>query len=314
MSSGADLPQASGPDRPSRLYRAEIWRLGLVAVRLMPPAPLECLGRALAWAFWTARPARRAVVIQNLLPAMEGDRVAARETARRLYRNFGRKVADLWRYESGQSVDHLFAELTGRSLFMAALESGRGILLLTPHLGNWEFGAPLLRKLGFDLLAVTLEEPHAPLTELRRASRARWGIQTLVIQRDPFAFLEVIRRLEAGAMVALLVDRPPTPTAVTVELFGRPFAASVAAAELARASGCVLLPVYVPHTDRGYGAHVLPEIPYERAALRQPEARRRLTQEIMRAFEPVIRQHADQWYHFVPVWPAPAPVEPHLPE
>jgi len=124
-----------------------------------------------------------------------------------------------------------------------------------------------------------------------------------VIGDDPFAFVEIIRRLEAGATVALLVDRPPPRTALTVELFGRPFAASVGAAELARASGCVLLPVYLPRANNAYAAHVLPAIPYDRAALRDRQARQQLTQQIMRAFEPVIRQHLDQWYHFVPIWP-----------
>jgi hypothetical protein len=33
------------------------------------------------------------------------------------------------------------------------------------------------------------------------------------------------------------------------------------------------------------------------------EARQELTQQILRAFEPEIRQHLDQWYQFVPVWP-----------
>ncbi len=89
-----------------------------------------------------------------------------------------------------------------------------------------------------------------------------------------------------------------------VELFGRPFPASVAAAELARASGCALLPVYLPQIDgSGYAAHMLPPIEYDRGALRQREARLKLTQKIMRAFETPIRKHLDQWYHFVPVWP-----------
>jgi lauroyl/myristoyl acyltransferase len=138
---------------------------------------------------------------------------------------------------------------------------------------------------------------------MRQASRAKWGIETLVIGEDPFAFVEVIRRLEGGATVALLMDRPPEASAVTVELFGRPFSASISAAELARASGCVLLPVYLPRNHHGYAAHILPAVPYDRAALRQREARLQLTREIMRAFEPAIRQHLDQWYHFVPIWP-----------
>src|SRR6266540_2892111 len=103
---------------------------------------------------------------------------------------------------------------------------------------------------------------------MRQAARARWGIETLVIGRDPFAFVEIIRRLESGATIALLVDRPPKTSAVDVQLFGRPFSASIAVAELARATGCELLPVYLIRGKQGYAAHILPRIPYERAVLR----------------------------------------------
>ena len=240
--------------------------------------------------------------MQNLLPALNGDRAAAEGTSLKLFQNFAVKLADLWRYEGGQSISNMFAEWTGWKHFAAAQSTKRGVLLLTPHLGNWEFGSPLLAERGVKLVVITLAEPHSSLTRLRRASRARRSVETVVIGRDTFAFVEIIRRLEAGATVALLVDRPPAASAATVELFGKPFAASIAAAELARASGCVLLPVYLPRTGKGYAAHILPGIPYDRAALHSPEARQILTQQIMRVFEPVILQHLDQWYHFVPVW------------
>jgi len=186
---------------------------------------------------------------------------------------------------------------------MAAQNQKRGVLILTPHLGNWEFGAPLLSQRGFKLLVITLDEPDDELTEMRQAARAKWGIETLVIGNDPFSFVEIIRRLEAGASVALLVDRPPASSSAPVKLFGKPFAASVAAAELARASGCVLLPVYLPRLEKGYAAHILPEIKYDRPALRSAERRQQLTQEIIQTFAEPVREHVDQWYHFVPVWP-----------
>jgi hypothetical protein len=47
----------------------------------------------------------------------------------------------------------------------------------------------------------------------------------------------------------------------------------------------------------------LPPIEYDRASLRDRANRQKLTQEIINAFEPAIRQHLDQWYHFVPIWP-----------
>ena len=47
---------------------------------------------------------------------------------------------------------------------------------------------------------------------------------------------------------------------------------------------------------------VFPEIIYDRVTLRTREARANLTQDIMKQFEPVIRRHLTQWFHFVPVW------------
>ncbi len=239
----------------------------------------------------------------NVLPALAGKRSSPKSVTRRVFQNFSRKIVDLWRYEAGFPIDHLLVSATGWEHFQAAQQQKRGILLLTPHLGNWEFGGPMLTRRGVSLQVLTLAEPGEQFTELRQASRARWGIDTLVVGDDPLAFVEVIKRLESGATVALLMDRPPPPTAVTVQLFGRPFAASVAAAELARASGCVLLPVYIPWESGGYAAHMLPAIPYDRAALRDRAARQRLTQDILAIFEPIICQYLDQWYHFVPVWP-----------
>ena len=77
----------------------------------------------------------------------------------------------------------------------------------------------------------------------------------------------------------------------------------MAAAELARASGCALIGVTIVRRRDGYAVKVLPEFAYDRQALGNREARRELTQQILRAFEPQIRQDIDQWYQFVPIWP-----------
>jgi KDO2-lipid IV(A) lauroyltransferase len=300
---GGSAAAGAPPSEPSSLYSAEVWRLGCGLVRMVPLKLCRALSRGLVEMYWHLAVHRRNVVIENLLPGAGNDRTAAKKTAKRLFQQFGIKVIDLWRYEAGLPIDDLLGDSTGWEHFQKAKEQNRGVLFLTPHLGNWEFGGPWLTRRGYPLQVITLAEPGEDFTRLRQASRARWKIETLVIGNDPFAFVEVIRRLEAGATVALLVDRPPPPTAVIVNLFGRTFSASVAAAELARASGCVLLPVYLPRGKDAYAAHVLPPIEYDRAALRDREARRKLTQEILRAFEPIIGQHLDQWYHFVPVWP-----------
>jgi predicted RND superfamily exporter protein/lauroyl/myristoyl acyltransferase len=303
VASGPALNPQPSTLNPSSFYRAGLWRLGLGIARILPAFVFNAFCLLIAEIYYRLHRERREVVFQNLLPAFPGDPAAARRTAHRLFRQFALKMADVWRYESGVLKQNWLNEQKDWDHFEAVKARGQGVLLITPHLGNWELGGPLLAHHGYKLLALTRAEPDDDLTQIRMASRARWGIETLVVGNDGFAFMEIIKRLQSGAIVAMLIDRPPAPSAVTVELFGRPFQASIAAAELARASGCALLGVTLTRSGAGYTAHVLPEITYDRRALGTREARRELTGKILRAFEPEIRQHLDQWYHFVPIWP-----------
>ena len=264
------------------------------------------LAKCGAAVYWRLAAHRREIVIQNLLPVLKGDSAAATRAARALFTEFALKVADLWRYESGVDLDKWNMRWKGWEIYLAAKERGRGVLLVTPHLGNWEIGGAYLPRKGFKLLVLTQPEPDPRLTEMRLAARAFRGVETIVVGEDAFAFIEIIKRLQAGATIALLMDRPAAPTAVTVQLFGRPFSASIAAAELARATGCAILPGWILRTDDGYFGEIQPEIHYDRAMIGNRAARVQLTQEIMRVFEPAIRQNITQWYHFVPIWPATA--------
>jgi lauroyl/myristoyl acyltransferase len=294
----------AAPTAPSLFYQLGLWRFGLALVRLLPTWLLKACCIAVAEVHFRLERPRGEVVVRNLLPALAGDRRLAEQTARRLYRRFGLKLVDLWRVESGVPVRDWVTRAEEREVIQSACARGRGVLFITLHLGNWEHGGLLLAEMGIKLTVLTLPEPQDGLTELRAASRARWGVDTLIIGRDQFAFVEVIKRLQEGAALAISIDRPPERSSVLVELFGQPFRASAAAAELARASGCALIGVTIVRQREGYAVKVLPEFTYDRQALGSQEARRELTRQIMRAFEPEIREHLDQWYHFVPIWPA----------
>ena len=295
----ADLKRGSGP---SVFYRVWLWKMGLACVRVLPDFALKAICMTVAEVYYRLHRKRRETVVGNLLPVVGHDRRQAEEKAHELFHRFALKLAELWRFESGISMDRWLTAGTDWGILEAACARKRGVLLLTPHLGNWELGGALLARRGIKIMVLTQAEPSAGLTELRRASRARWGIGTLVIGSDGFDFVEVIRRLQDGENIALLIDRPPEAKAVTVELFGQRFRASVAAAELARASGCALLGVVVAREGTGYAARILPEFAYDRASLGSRESRQKLTQDIMAAFEPEIRRYPEQWFHFVPVW------------
>jgi predicted RND superfamily exporter protein/lauroyl/myristoyl acyltransferase len=293
---------APQPPSPSSLYRAGLWRLGLGVVRILPAAFVKGFCVLVAEVYYLVQYRRRQVVVENFLPVFAGDRLAAEKATHRLYRKFALKLVDLWRAESGVPVRNWLVNEPELEIIHAARRRGRGVLFITLHLGNWEHGGLLLTQLGTQLTVLTLAEPDDGLTNLRIELRKRCGVGTLVIGQDSFAFVEVIKQLQAGAALAISLDRPPAHGAVSVELFGRTFEAPVAAAELARASGCALIGVTLVRRPTGFAVKVLPEFNYDRKALGNREARRELTRQILRAFEPQIRQDVDQWYQFVPIW------------
>jgi uncharacterized protein len=297
--SGGGAPPAAQP----AFYRAGLWRLGLVAVRILPAGLVKGLAMMLAGFYFRVQRRRCEVVVQNFLPVFGGDRAAAEKAARAAHQKFAAKLVDLWRVEGGETVRDWLTNSGELEIIHAARRRGRGTLFITLHLGNWEHGGLLLNQLGIRLTILTQAEPDDGLTDLRIAARARYGVDTLIIGEDSFAFVEVIKQLQAGADLAVSLDRPPERGGVPVEFFGHPFAASLAAAELARASGCALIGVTIVRRPDGYAVKVLPEFIYDRKALGNREARRELTQQILRAFEPEIRKDMDQWYQFTPIWP-----------
>ena len=284
-------------------YRGTAWRLGLACARIFPAALLKKIATGLADLYWLFQREHCEVVVQNFLPVFAGDPSAAEKAARAAHRNFAAKLVDLWRVESGEVVRNWLTTDGELEIIHAARRRERGTLFITLHLGNWEHGGLLLNQLGIRLTILTQAEPDDGLTDLRKAARARYGVDTLIIGDDGFAFVEVIKQLQAGADMAVSLDRPPDRGGVPVEFFGQPFEASLAAAELARASGCALIGVTIVRRPDGYAVKVLPEFIYDRKKLGNREARRELTQQILRAFEPEIRKDIDQWYQFTPIWP-----------
>jgi KDO2-lipid IV(A) lauroyltransferase len=224
-------------------------------------------------------------------------------------RRFAVMLADYF-YCSSRPLDTaatLLGEWHGIEHLERAREAGKGIILITGHLGNWELGGSLLVAQGVPMTVVTLEEPSGALTDWRQRYRREAGINTIVVGPGrEFALLEMVQVLRRNECLAMLVDRPYGGAGSPVHFFGRAAEFSTAPALLWQHTGAAVIPAFVTGGTQGrYHAFAEPALDLQTA----PDAREALrlnTQTVASAFESVIRQHADQWFNYAPIWlPSP---------
>jgi KDO2-lipid IV(A) lauroyltransferase len=198
----------------------------------------------------------------------------------------------------------LVAEACGNAHIDAALARGKGVILITAHLGNWELGGMTLALRGLPMTIVTMQEPTAELTRWRENYRQRLGIKTITVGEETFSFLEMVHALRRNEFVAMLVDRPYEGTGSPVRFFGGEAFFSTGPALLWQHTGAAVLPAFTLQNERGTYVSFA-EAPIEMESAAGPrEALAQNTQRIATAFEAIIRSHPEQWFNYVPVWKA----------
>ncbi len=218
--------------------------------------------------------------------------------------HFIQMIADNLRIQTSDlsEVADIVGEWSGLEHLREAQARGKGTVLITGHLGAWELGGILLAVRDIPVTVVTLAEPRADLGEWREKYRQKFGISTITLGEDRFAFLSIVQTLRKNGIVALLVDRPYGEHSQPVEMFGRTAHFSPAASLLWQHTGATILPAFVFAQPSGkYASHAY--APIEMSTAQDPSQTHHVnTQRIADFFASLLQIYPDQWYNFVPVW------------
>ena len=213
---------------------------------------------------------------------------------------------DLLRYSGPSGVDpaKIVSARIGDAPLLAARDDGKGAILLTAHVGNFEIGAMFLAKLGIEIAAVYVPDPSPVVERHRNDARKMLGVTGIPVDRSPFGFLPVLRALERNAYVAIQGDRDVSGTGRPMPFFGKTASFPIGPFRIAQASGAPLFPVFVLQDEDGrYRTVVEP-------AIRVPQARGDAAHaavlaglaEFVARMEATIRAHPTQWYRFARFW------------
>jgi len=228
--------------------------------------------------------------------------------AKRCFQNYSHKLLD---YMSMHRLDlsnrwKLVEREVGEEHLLRALERGKGVICITPHLGNWELGGYVLASKGYPVNILTLREGSRSLRRYEEKVRRRFGIHTIYI--DPsdepkLTILEVARKLRENQIVALIADRMVGDRWIELEFFGRPTKFPMGPALLAMETGASVIPVFVILEKRmKYWGILEKPILFRNSPQDREESLGRGMRKIVKSFEAMIGRYPDQWYNFFPYW------------
>jgi KDO2-lipid IV(A) lauroyltransferase len=286
---------------PTFAHRAEYVALRgfLGALGALPWRAATAVGATLASAGYRPLGIRRRTVERQIaaaFPEWDAERVAA--TARAAYAHLGRvttETALLSKMDRAQ-VLALFEGADGWELIEEALAQGRGLFLVSGHLGNWELAGSYIAARGVPLDAVVRRMNNPLFDRYLSATRLRIG---MTVVYDNEAVRRAARGVQANRAMAFLVDQGVKHLASTyVPFFGRPAKTPRGPAVLAlRWDVPVLFGVAIRQPSGRYRLF-LERVPVERTDDREGETDRVVTR-YTETLEKWVRRAPEQyfWHH-----------------
>jgi lauroyl/myristoyl acyltransferase len=279
---------------------------GWHAVRMLPePAARGAFDRAGRWA--AGRDGKGTRQLRANLRVVTGGRLPEPELAElttRALRSYARYWQEAFRLptlSSGRIVGG--TEVVGLEHLQKARDSGRGLVMVLPHSGNWDAaGVWFVDFLGGPFM--TVAERLEPESLYRRflEYRESLGMRVVPLTGGPRPSTEVLRDwLEQAGVICLLVDRNLGSGGVPVSFFGRTTTMPGGGALLAAQTGSALIPTVCQFTGRGWRLVFSPEIPVEGPG-RLKDRVTGAMQSVADAFAESIGRQPEDWHMLGRIW------------
>ncbi len=282
--------------------------IGSAIVRLLPRwvwyrvadvlLPLALLG-------WPGHVGRAARNMRRVLGSAASEH-EVRRRVRQAFGNYARYMIDLlWMSGSTRADREAAVTLVGWEHVESALARGKGMLLVTGHVGNWDLPAAVMAGRGYpvNVIVETLQPPA--WNERVQGIREHVGLRAIPMETGGRELYAALRRNET---VAVVFDRPLTAGGVTVTYFGAETRVPEGLARLALRTGAAVVGAVGlrPAGGQGSGGQIVAQVSPALVAVATGDRERdvqALTQAMMTWLEVQVRQHPSQWFMFRDFWP-----------
>jgi len=290
--------QSGTPSKPTARQRFEyalVWLI-LHCIQILPRPAARAAGELLGRTAYGILPRLRLVGLRNLELAFPNLSSAERERVLRTeYRNLGWLLAEFCqmpKYTREQAGK--FIRYDGLEHYLGARARGKGVLVLTGHLGAWELSSFYHSLVGYPMGLVIRRLDNPLIDAMVNRIRCRHGNR--VLHKDDFA-RGLIAAMRAGETVGILMDTNMTPPQGTfVPFFGVAACTASGLARVALKTGAAVLPGFLlwEEVEKQYVLRFYPELELANTGNTDADATEN-TARFTAVIEQVIRQYPSQW-------------------
>ena len=235
-----------------------------------------------------------------------------RKILRGVYISLGRQLVEFCRmtaYTRENTKDWLRTE--GLEHYEAAMARGKGVLVMTAHLGAWELSSFYHSLMGHPMGMVIRRLDNRRLDAYVNCIRCLHG--NYVLHKDDFG-RGLLTAMHEGGTVGILMDTNMTPPqGAFADFFGIPACTATGLAHVARKTGAAVLPGFMVWevAEKRYVLHFGPEIEIPQTDSPGDDILN-LTRSCNNAIESWIRRYPDQWLWIHRRWKTRPPGEPGI--
>jgi Kdo2-lipid IVA lauroyltransferase/acyltransferase len=291
---------------------AAAWTI-LKVVSLAPRAMALRAGQAVAALAYLVLPHLRRHAEINLRLAFPG--IDERERARikrGAFRNLGRLLGEISRFPrlNRENISSIVV-YEGLENYHNAVARGRGVILLTGHIGAWELSVYAHSIYGHPMSFLARRVDNPMVERLAESYRARYGNRSI---DKKGSVREVLKTLKSGGVVGILADlNSSREEGVFCDFFGVEACTTAGVATLALRTGAAVLPGYLIWDEKAriHRLHFEPPVETINTGNQKDDVIAN-TARYTKVLESIIRRHPDQWLWIHRRWRTRPEGEPEI--
>ena len=266
-----------------------------------PRKLLLAVGWVLGNLYYLLIPKMRRRAVEQMMPALQIDERTAKKLVRASFINMARNVLDILAMPmlNEQNLSD-YIEIDHLERMEEALAEGRGVVVLTGHIGCWEWLSAAFTLNGMPVSAIAKPQPNIQYTRVLDDLRATIHVE--IFSRGTSELLAAARALKSGRILGFLADQDGGPGGAFIDFFGRPAATPLGPAVFSRKFRSPVLPAFILRQPSGKHKVVIGEI------MRCPKTGDtdrdlyEFTVQMTAIVERIIRENPTQWIWFQRRW------------